>query len=119
MITIRLPWPPKELSPNARVHWAKKAKATRHCWAYAFGAAYDSRAKLKGVDGPLDLWLTFNPPDRRKRDDDNLVAMFKGYRDGIAGALNIDDSRFRLHVQRGEPTKGGEVVAVITEGEQQ
>ena len=25
MITVRLPWPPKELSPNARVHWARKA----------------------------------------------------------------------------------------------
>jgi crossover junction endodeoxyribonuclease RusA len=27
-ITVTLPIPPKELSPNARVHWAKKAKLT-------------------------------------------------------------------------------------------
>lgn len=117
MIIVKLPWPPKELNPNARVHWAKKAKAAKLCRAHAFGIAYFIRPKLKGIDGPLDLWLTFNPPDRRKRDDDNLIAMFKAYRDGIAGGLDIDDSRFRLHVQRGEPTKGGEVVAVITEGD--
>ena len=34
---INLPWPPRELSPNARVHWAKKAKAAK---AYKKEQAY-------------------------------------------------------------------------------
>lgn len=26
MLTLTLPWPPKELSPNTRQHWSKLAK---------------------------------------------------------------------------------------------
>ena len=29
MLTLTLPWPPKELSPNARQHWTKLAKAKK------------------------------------------------------------------------------------------
>ena len=29
MITLTLPWPPKELSPNARLHWRVVAKAKK------------------------------------------------------------------------------------------
>ncbi len=37
----------------------------------------------------------FYPPDRRKRDDDNLIRCMKPYRDGIADALGVDDHCFR------------------------
>ena len=53
-------------------------------------------------DSPkIALWLAFYPPDRRARDDDNMVASFKAGRDGIALALGIDDKRFvmRPYVQ--------------------
>jgi crossover junction endodeoxyribonuclease RusA len=43
----------------------------------------------------LALWLDFYPPDRRHRDDDNMIASFKAGRDGLALALGIDDKRFR------------------------
>lgn len=33
MIELRLPWPPKELSPNARVHLSKRSRAAK---AYRF-----------------------------------------------------------------------------------
>lgn len=66
-------------------------------------------------DGPLALWVTWYPPDRRHRDDDNLIAGFKAYRDGIADALGIDDKRFRLHpFLHTEVRKGGEVRVAIT-----
>ena len=40
--TVILPWPPKELSPNAALHWAKKSKVKKvyrqTCWALTLEA---------------------------------------------------------------------------------
>jgi crossover junction endodeoxyribonuclease RusA len=47
-------------------------------------------------EGTLALWLDFYPPDRRARDDDNIIAAFKAGRDGMAEALGINDRRFRV-----------------------
>jgi crossover junction endodeoxyribonuclease RusA len=102
--SLVLPWPPIALSPNARTHWRKKApiaKAYKEaCWALA------KEAKLVVPDDQgLALWLDFYPPDRRHRDDDNVIASFKAGRDGLALALGIDDKRFRcfpyLHTEIG------------------
>lgn len=96
MTEFTLPWPPKELNPNARIHWARKAPITKSykhaCWALTLES---------GVQVPdskiISLWLDFYPPDKRCRDDDNIVASFKAGRDGIAKALGIDDKRFIVH----------------------
>jgi len=104
---IILPWPDKRLSPNARTHWAQKAKAAKLARATAHWEALkaigiareqdpDKVAALKAAEH-LHLHLDFYPRDRRRRDDDNLLAMFKPYRDGLADALRIDDSRFISH----------------------
>lgn len=113
---ITLPWPSSALSPNARGHWSKKAKAAKAyrqaCWAITKQSGFD-------VDwaGDAYLWLTFIPPDRRARDDDNLVAAFKSGRDGVADALGIDDKRFRLRPWLSDKTRpGGCVELVITMG---
>lgn len=37
---IILPWPSKDLSPNARIHWARRAKAVQHARHDASVAAY-------------------------------------------------------------------------------
>lgn len=115
--SITLPWPPNTLSPNARLHWAarsKAAKAYRHtCWALAKVAAI-----TVGWDGVVHLQITFFPPDRRHRDDDNMIASFKSGRDGLADALGIDDKRFRVHpVVSGETKPGGAVEISISETE--
>jgi len=48
-------------------------------------------------DSPrIALWLDVYPPDRRARDDDNIIASFKAGRDGLALALGIDDKRVVL-----------------------
>lgn len=88
-------YPPVELSPNARVHWSverRVAAAYRHdCWALALAA------KIRAPqDGPIRIRLDFFPPTRARRDDDNAEAAFKAGRDGIAQALKVDDSRFRI-----------------------
>jgi crossover junction endodeoxyribonuclease RusA len=104
---MRLPWPPKELSPNARTHWAVKAKAAK---AYRLTCFWIAKTEgLMRPDGPAILSLTFHPPSRRRIDDDNLVARFKAGRDGLADALGIDDSKLSLLVRIGEPVKGGAV----------
>lgn len=96
MIELRLPWPPKELSPNARVHWSKRSKAAA---AYRRECAWLVRAAgIKAPDSErIALWIDFFPPDKRQRDDDNLLAAFKAGRDGIADALDINDKRFVSH----------------------
>lgn len=93
-MALILPWPPRALSPNARTHWRAKApiaKAYKEaCWALTL------EAKLAVPDSQkIALWLDFYPPNRRARDDDNMIASFKHGRDGVALALGIDDKRFR------------------------
>ena len=117
---VTLPWPHKDLSPNARKHWAalsvakKKARETAH---YATLEAAGSRmgefrASLAG-EGRIALTVTFYPPDKRRRDDDNMVAAFKASRDGIADALQVDDRRFRPHYYFEDAAKPGRVEIAI------
>ena len=103
-----LPWPPAAYSPNARVHWSRKSKAAK-----SYRAACHLLAKQAGVTAPEGealLMLEFVPPDRRRRDDDNLLAMFKAGRDGLADALGIDDNVFATQIRVSKETiKGGAV----------
>jgi crossover junction endodeoxyribonuclease RusA len=114
-ITLTLPWPPKALSPNARVHWGMKSKAAKIYRNLGAGSVYVTKAKITW-DGVIHAFITFYPPDKRHRDDDNLIAAFKSARDGIADALGVDDKRFRIHPYLSdEVRKGGAVVVTLTE----
>lgn len=104
---ITLPWPPKELSPNSRVHWAKHARAFKayrlECWA-VFAR---ERAKLRGRSSFV---FTFHPPSRRRTDADNAFAACKASIDALAQITGIDDSEFQFTIAKGEPRKGGAVI---------
>lgn len=108
MTELTLPWPPAACSPNVRVHWTRKSKAAK-----SYRAACHLLAKQAGIQAPEGdalLMLEFVPPDRRRRDDDNLLAMFKAGRDGLADALGIDDNVFSTQIRVSkETTKGGAV----------
>lgn len=109
-----LPWPPKELSPNARVHWSKKSRAARQYRAACFVRC--RQARLRELSGKALLVLEFLPPNRRARDDDNLVASFKSGRDGLADALGIDDCHFTTTFSVSEEVvKGGAVRVRVME----
>ena len=113
--TITLPFPPKELNPNKRLHWAVKSAKTK----IARQTAYDI-AKVYGLKAPstekIAIRWQFYPPDRRRRDDDNLLLCCKGYRDGIADALGINDRRFVSTPEiMDEVVKGGKVVVTLGE----
>ena len=94
VMVINLPWPDRAVSPNARTHWAPKARATRRMRQDAAWAAKE--AHIKVGDGPVHVALTFYPPDRRRRDLDGCISSCKAYLDGLADALGVDDSRFTL-----------------------
>lgn len=102
MIEVMLGWPPSDLSPNKRLHWAKLAKAKkayRHaCWALTMEQWQLTRQPVP--DGPLTLELFFTPPDRRSYDRDNLTARMKAGLDGLCDALKIDDKRFSTVIVR-------------------
>jgi crossover junction endodeoxyribonuclease RusA len=112
---ITLPWPDKGLSPNSRLHWAPKAKlkaAARLAAAcLTYGAMYEwlkTKAHYEGTE-KLPVTITFYPPDKRLRDDDNMVGSFKAYRDGIADALGVDDRRFKPHYYFEDAEKPGRI----------
>ena len=72
-------------------------------------------------EGDLKAILVFYPPDKRKRDLDNLLASMKPSIDGVCEALNFDDSRIKeISVSWGKIIKGGmvtmELVTMIKDG---
>lgn len=120
MTRIELPWPAKELSPNARGHWAKQARFKRGARELAMWNAREAGFGKYGwrdtqIVGPykLEITVTFCPPDKRRRDLDNAIASFKASQDGIADALGIDDSKWAVSYRFGEPVKGGRVVVEL------
>lgn len=104
---ITLPWPPKELSPNARCHWAVKARAFKayrlDCWASFAGFR-------KALVGRTSFAVTFHPPSGRRHDIDNCFASIKAAIDALAQITGIDDSEFTFTIAKAEPIKGGRVV---------
>ena len=99
---------PRAISPNARVHWAVRAKENRE-----FKFMVVMLARSRGVPrSPLkQAKLTFTRYSSRQPDDDNLVASFKAVRDGLkeAGVI-LDDNAKVLSVRpdyRWEYAKAG------------
>ncbi len=118
MSEIILSWPDKRLSPNARGHWAAKAKAASNYRREGYISAKASGAVIDW-DGKIHAFIDFYPPDKRRRDDDNLIASFKSARDGIAEALGVDDKRFITHpLVREETAKAGRVVVRLSQRKQ-
>lgn len=115
---VELPWPSPTLSPNARPHWALLAKTKKayraRCWVLGLQAGLGHVADLKAAPAAVLVHLDFYPPDRRARDWDNLVASMKSGLDGLADAMGVDDSRWRLSFELCDETAtGGRVVVTM------
>jgi len=113
-MTIRFIWPPRELSPNARVFRLKKAKIAKEYRAYGETAAKESGVKINW-EGKIYLDITFLPPDNRHRDIDNLLSSCKNLLDGIADGLGVNDRRFRPSLDISDPINGGGVMITFKE----
>jgi crossover junction endodeoxyribonuclease RusA len=108
---VSLPWPPSQLTPNAkrRTHWRVYQPISKKYRADC--CILTKAARVRG----LMLSVTFCPPDRRKRDDDGMIGAFKAGRDGVADALGCDDHGFRPSYHFADPVKGGAVIIEIGE----
>ena len=104
---IELPFPPAKLSPNARCHWATKARAFKSYKGQCMMLLSQYRKQLAGRDS---FDLRFCPPDRHRRDIDNMLAASKAALDALSEVCGVDDSRFQLTIGKGEPVKGGALV---------
>ena len=110
-MSVDLPWPGPDLSPNKRHHWTAAARAKK---AYRARCAAIARQAGVGCLPPgltrLTAALTFFPPDRRLRDWDNMLASMKSGLDGLSDAIGIDDSQWRLTFDVADPLPGGMVM---------
>lgn len=107
-IRIDLPWPPRVLHPNARVHWGKRAKAAKKARADAMWA---TRAVVVDpiIADALRVTTIFTPPDNRPRDEDGMLSNIKSYLDGIADVVGVDDSKWRITIRKEAPRPLGNV----------
>lgn len=110
---IRLPWPPtvnhywghrgsrRFLSPRVK-EWRREATVLVRA------------ARKATFSGPVAVALSLYPPDRRKRDLDNIV---KPVLDALVwGGLLKDDSQVvELRVVKNSPQKPGEVLVEVWE----
>lgn len=82
VLNIRLPIPDQCLSPNARSHWAVKARAAKkmRLSAQAVGLAQGPAFVNPIID--VKLYRKY----KRKSDRDNLIASLKSAIDGLADA---------------------------------
>lgn len=94
-LTISLPLPPAELSPNKRVNYHKKASKTRSARHRAKLEIILASAMFTFPKAFSKYSLTFYHNVIRDRDDDNAAASCKAYRDGIADGLRVDDKTLR------------------------
>jgi crossover junction endodeoxyribonuclease RusA len=110
---VTLPWPDKVLSPNGRGNWGKKARLTKAAryaaWALTLEAIGGRRP---GWDRVAVHW-EFHPKTANVVDGDNAEASCKAFRDGIADALGIDDSKFQTTRSMSDPVKGGAVIVTV------
>ncbi len=117
---IKLSWPPRQLNPNVQSFWAQRARVSKKARgeAYVLMKSELSRLAKEGKEIDKDkvtavkVAYLFVPPDRRPRDDDNLIRCMKPYRDGIAQAMGIDDNCFRTcESDFGKPSRPAFVLA--------
>ena len=102
-LILTLPLPPKELSPNARLHYQAKAKVTRR---YRRDCGWNGLAELMNWEDN-DAWRptrvrlteTYRIAGKRKYDVRNLFAAFKAGEDGLvdAGIIPGDDDSVLEH----------------------
>lgn len=113
-LILTLPWPPADLSPNARQHWSKLARAKKAYRAACAWAAKEQGAKRIEAER-LHVSLVFYPPSRRAFDLDNMLARMKSGLDGLADVLGVDDKHWSLSIARAE-TIGGMVRVEVAHG---
>jgi hypothetical protein len=114
---ILLPWPPASLSGhNDAAHWSGKSGVVKKHRMWAKEAALAAKVRVAAA-GDIVLKIRFTPPDRRG-DRLNFYNRAKPFFDGIADALNVNDSRFVPSggLEFAEPKFPGKIEIFIIDG---
>jgi crossover junction endodeoxyribonuclease RusA len=113
MTRIVLPWPPAALQPHAKGSVWPKIKATK---AYRQAAFWIAREAGVRPDPTAVLTVTYHPPDRARRDCQNMHGRTKALIDGIADAMGCDDNGFRVRFPDsfGAVVKGGAIIVEVS-----
>lgn len=94
-IRVEYPWPPSELSPNARPNRFQKAKKAKKHKSDCFLLTKEVMADLVRIKTfpSVEMIAEFYPPMRGgpSPDADNIAAACKWLQDGITAALGIND----------------------------
>ena len=103
---IELPPPPASLSPNARVHWAEKYRATKaykeECgWTLVALKSSNAIPKLP-LPPPVKATVTLTFARSRRRDLDNYVAALKPLWDAMVETRWLVDDNAEM-LKLGEP----------------
>jgi len=102
ILTIRLPFPAAELSPNYHGKLRERIVAVRAARNDGYMAAVVALSALAYPDpwyaircGPVTAQAHYTYRTKRYvQDDDNAAGRLKAYRDGICQALGLDDADF-------------------------
>lgn len=89
--TVELPAGIAILSANDRDHWATRNRTYQSLKAATWAMTMDARVpRLERIT----LTLVYDPPDKRRRDPDNLYPTLKACLDGIVATKRVipDDS---------------------------
>ena len=115
MLKLTFPYPPSELNPNKRLHWAQKVKLKNQQKDLGFALA--SRYADEFLDAKsVALSFVFYADSKRGYDLDNALASCKSLLDGIAQGININDKKFRpITIDRGKPDKNHPRVEITLE----
>jgi len=112
MKTIELPWPPTANHLTMTVGRRRvKTKKHREYVAKVRACVFEQKIKSFGSER-LRISIHAFPPDKRKRDIDNL---FKAVLDGLSYACVFDDDSQidRLSIERHAVEKGGRLLVSI------
>lgn len=82
------------------------ARDTKEAWAWEAKSQYRKEPVEKEVSVRVDLYF----PDRRRRDGDNIKALF----DSMTGILWKDDSLIEAHMVRKHVVRGKDPKIVLT-----
>jgi crossover junction endodeoxyribonuclease RusA len=113
MVEFELPYP-----PSVNHYWRRVgARTLISRGGRAFRTAVCSllaARNLRPLTGPLEVLVLVQPPDRRRRDIDNIQkALLDALQHG--GAYTDDSQIVRLAIERGQPVDGGRTVVRIHE----
>lgn len=113
MLILSLPWPPSVnrywRSVNGRVLISREGRAYRRA---VEGERMVQAPQHRRIDMPVAVTISAHPPDRRRRDIDNVL---KALLDSLQSAgVFADDSQIdRLTIERASRVDGGRVLVGV------